>query len=73
MQGHHEHAKSGQLIVSLKDVCCECCDSEIRDAATSMQGVTNVDIDYAKNAVTVNYDPNIDSPEKIRVSSESWI
>jgi Cu+-exporting ATPase len=69
MQSHHEPAKSGQqLTISLKYVCCECCDSEIRDAVTPIQGVTNVDIDYAKNVVTVNYDPKKASPEKIRES-----
>ncbi len=68
MQSHHERAKSGQLTLSLKDVCCECCDSAIRCAVNSMQGMTNVDIDYAKNAVTVNYDPERASPEKIKES-----
>src|SRR5919197_1882012 len=68
MQSHHEHAKSGQLTLSLKDVCCECCDSAIRDAVTPIQGMTSVDIDYAKNVVTVDYDPKRASPEKIRES-----
>jgi copper chaperone CopZ len=68
MQNHHERAKSGQFTLSLKDVCCECCDPAIRDAVTSMQGMTNVDIDYAKNVVTVHYDPEKASPEKIRES-----
>lgn len=66
MQSHHENPKSVQLKLSLKDVCCECCDSGIRAAVTSMLGMTDVDIDYAKNTVTVRYNPEKDSPEKIR-------
>jgi P-type Cu+ transporter len=68
MESHHrEHAKSGQLTLSLKDVCCECCDSAIRGAVTtSMKGIDSIDIDYAKNTVTVNYDSKKDSPERIR-------
>jgi copper chaperone CopZ len=54
------------LKLSLKDVCCECCDSGIRAAATSMPGMTDVDIDYAKNTVRVRYNPEKDSPEKIK-------
>ena len=33
-----------------------------------MQGMTNIGIDYAKNSVTVNYDPEKASPQKIRES-----
>jgi copper chaperone CopZ len=68
MQSHHDRAKSGQFTLSLKDVCCQCCDSAIRDAVTSMHGMTNVDIDYARNVVTIHYDPEKSSPEKIRES-----
>jgi copper chaperone CopZ len=68
MQNRHERPKSGQLTLSLKDVCCQCCDSAIRDTVTSIQGMTSIDIDYAKNAVTVNYDPEKASPEKISES-----
>src|SRR5215217_912866 len=68
MQSQHEHAKSGQLTLSLKGVCCACCDSAIRYAVTSMHGVTNVDIDYARNVVTVNYDPEKASSENIKES-----
>ncbi|SRR6266487_1618852 len=63
MQSHHDNPKSVQLKLSLKDVCCECCDSGIRATVTSLLGMTDVDIDYA--TVTVRYNPE-DYPEKIR-------
>jgi Cu+-exporting ATPase len=53
------------LTLSLKDVCCECCDSDIRGAVTYIQGISNVRIDYTKNTVTVQYDPEKASPRKI--------
>jgi len=59
-------ATSSQLMVSLKGVCCQCCDSGIRGAITSLPGITDIDIDYAKNTVTVHYNPEKASPEKIR-------
>ena len=46
-------------------MCCQCCDSDIRSAVTTIQGISNVGIDYTKNAVTVQYDPKKASPEKI--------
>ena len=53
------------MTLSLKDVCCECCDSDIRGAVTYIQGISNVRIDYTKNTVTVQYDPEKASPRKI--------
>src|SRR5918996_929652 len=74
MTYEHSHGGSGhtaakhddRLQLFMKGVCCECRDSEIRRAASIGGGVRGVDIDYAKDAVTIHYDPGRTSAEKIR-------
>ncbi|MDQ3836669.1 MAG: heavy metal translocating P-type ATPase, partial [Thermoproteota archaeon] len=72
MKNEHSHAsshhpsKQDRLQLFMKGVCCECRDTEIRRAIPIGDGVYGVDIDYAKDAVTVDYDPTKTSAEKIR-------
>jgi Cu+-exporting ATPase len=64
---HGDHtAKKERFQLFMKGVCCECRDPEIRRAVSSGGGVHGVDIDYAKDAVSIQYDPGKTSAEKIR-------
>ncbi len=70
----YEHSQSSshtakhddRLQLFMKGVCCECRDTEIRRAVSIGGGVRGVDIDYAKDAVSIHYDPGKTSAEKIR-------
>jgi cation transport ATPase len=44
-----------------------------KGAVTTIQGISNVSIDYTKNTVTVQYDPKKASPEKITTELQEEI
>lgn len=64
--GGHNAPRDNRLQLFMKGISCQCRDTEIRRAVSIVDGVQDMEIDYAKDAVSIHYSARKTSAEKIR-------